>query len=184
MSNCSAPPRARISSTVRAPAMPLPTTTSRLLVRAVGRRAVDHVISLHQPEVDDDGAATARPARRRAARARCRRQVLDDPQRHVRGALGADREVPHRLPSRNSTTVIICSVVLPPRKYTGCVMAPAGRRSAARRRAGPACRARCPRTRRRPAGTRCCCRLSCAVLAFLIGGQRPRNIRPRASNVG
>ncbi len=30
------------------------------------------------------------------------------------------------LPSRKSTTLIICSVELPPRKYTGCVVAPPG----------------------------------------------------------
>ena len=73
-------------------------------------------------------------------------QVLDHPQRHVHGGLGADREdTASALPSRISTTQISSSVLLPPRKYSGCA-GRAGRDHVAQRavQQEPACPDPCP----------------------------------------
>ncbi len=80
-------PAARISSTARMPAMPLPTTTSRC----------GHQIST-RPRSTIDRAAAPRPVRRRSSSSTVSaEQILDHPQRDVGGALGGDREVAHRL---------------------------------------------------------------------------------------
>ena len=87
----SAPPRARISSTVRAPAMPLPITTRR------GRRFASQSDARTRPRSTTTVPVT--PARRGELQLdhRAAVEVLDHPQRHVHVALGADREVAHRL---------------------------------------------------------------------------------------
>ena len=105
--NCSPPPRSRISSTERAPAMPLPTTTRRarvstVVVQVQGGQTFDAA-------AEDGGHTSTRPRSTTSSpvtpsgAAACSSttvppvEVLDHPERHVHVALGADREVAHRL---------------------------------------------------------------------------------------
>ena len=88
MSNWSAPPRARISSTVRAPAMPLPMTTSFVFLAIVQ-------ISI-EADVDEHRAADAFRRAHGELELALRVDVLHDRELHVDGALRADREVAHR----------------------------------------------------------------------------------------
>src|SRR5882757_6202569 len=91
MSKCWAPPRSRISSTVRAPAIPLPMTTSRCLSISG---------DLHEPDVEKDCRFQALGRRDQDFDLCAWRNVFEYCERHVNGALGSDRKVAHRRTSR------------------------------------------------------------------------------------
>src|ERR1700722_4436395 len=93
--NCSVPPRARISSTARTPAMPLPTTT-----RAKRAGVVMNISSMRldfdEPEIDEDRAAQSVRGGDEQLEDGVGDQVFDDSKWHMHTVFGAHREVPHR----------------------------------------------------------------------------------------
>src|SRR5229473_4275702 len=99
MSNCSAPPRASTSSTARAPAMPLPTTTSFIFGIC---QLLEHTLStpqsnFMQPDVHHQVPSGSRRSGQQEFELRLGRKVFNDDKRHVLARFGADREVAHDL---------------------------------------------------------------------------------------
>src|SRR5689334_7447676 len=92
-SNCSPPPRASTSSTARAPAMPLPTTTNFCfgitLLLPFNRSDFD------EANVEHDGAVCPRGRAHEPGKLALGRNVLCDGKRHMLARPCPDREVAH-----------------------------------------------------------------------------------------
>src|SRR5450432_3033275 len=101
MSNKERPPRARISSTARAPAMPFPMTTNRCLPIRHSSRFVLWLlggasVELVESEVDDGRPSGALRRGNTELELALGEDVFDDRQGDVLCGARADREVAHR----------------------------------------------------------------------------------------
>src|SRR5580704_12240978 len=94
MSNISPPPRARTSSTARAPAMPLPMTTSFFLFI---RLLLAHRSDFQHADVNHECTLHSGWCRKEHFEPGLRRYILDDGERDVLRALCCNREIAHRL---------------------------------------------------------------------------------------